>query len=242
MNRRKGFTLIELLVVVAIIALLVAILLPSLAAARRQARATMCMSNCKASGLATQVYALQFKDGFPPSAHGGGADPKDWWLHVLTRYSKAPLLFRCPEDEADGFLDWSKALPSGSELEKYRWASYAVNYLMVRQVDDKNEPVTPYSDRLSRVHRQQYTILVAESQDSLKGVDHIHPERFDWTGGPEGQVAAKRHMGKANYLFVDAHVERLRIEQTWEEGHRNLWDPACAPGWQDGTTPPPPPP
>lgn len=240
MNRREGFTLIELLVVVAVIALIITILLPSLRAARHQARATMCMSNCKEIGLATQMYAMQFNDKFPPSAHGGGADPKEWWLHVLTRYSKAPLLFRCPEDQSDRFLDWSKALPGDSELDQYRWASYAVNYLMVRHLDENNESVRPYSDHLSGVHRQQYTVLVAESQDSLKGVDHIHPERFDWTGGPEGQVAAKRHTGKANYLFVDAHVERLRIEQTWKEEHRNLWDPAYAPGWHDDSTPPPP--
>jgi prepilin-type N-terminal cleavage/methylation domain-containing protein len=46
-TRQAGFTLIEVLMVVAIIALLVAILLPSLATARNQARLMICGANMK---------------------------------------------------------------------------------------------------------------------------------------------------------------------------------------------------
>lgn len=241
MYYRKAFTLIEVLVVVAVIALLVAILLPSLAAARAQGRAVLCMNNVKQIGLAARMYAMEFRDTFPSSAHGGMPEPKTWWLHVLTRYSKSPLLFQCPDDEADSFLDWSKPLPPNSELSKYRWASYAVNYLFVRQVDDDNRPINAYSDKVSRVRRPGYVVLAGESQDSLLGVDHIHPERFEWTGGPEGQIATKRHRGKAHYLFADTHVAGLRIEETWKEGERNWWDPEHAPTWHTVAGPPPPP-
>jgi prepilin-type processing-associated H-X9-DG protein len=34
----------------------------------------------------------------------------------------------------------------------------------------------------------------------------------------EGQIATKRHRGKAHYIFADTHVARLRIEETWKEG------------------------
>lgn len=67
---RTGFTLIELLVVVAIIALLLAILLPSLARAREQARRSVCLSNLHQMGNAFGLYAadsnqfLPLRDGF----------------------------------------------------------------------------------------------------------------------------------------------------------------------------------
>lgn len=54
---RFGFTLIEVLVVVAIIALLVSILLPSLSAARGRARSVMCATNLSTIGKGVQMYA-----------------------------------------------------------------------------------------------------------------------------------------------------------------------------------------
>lgn len=70
-----GFTLIELLVVISIIALLVSILLPSLAAARNQARNTVCVSNLKSMALSTQMYLNNNHEMFPvrtASAQTGG--------------------------------------------------------------------------------------------------------------------------------------------------------------------------
>jgi prepilin-type N-terminal cleavage/methylation domain-containing protein len=68
LRRLKSFTLIELLVVVAIIALLVGILLPSLKKARDTAKATRCQANLHSIGQAIKAYMNDNNDYFPPMA------------------------------------------------------------------------------------------------------------------------------------------------------------------------------
>lgn len=63
--KNKSFTLIELLVVVAIIALLIAILLPSLQCAREQARTAKCGALLKQIGIGLQAYESENNDWIP---------------------------------------------------------------------------------------------------------------------------------------------------------------------------------
>lgn len=76
-----GFTLIEVLVVVAIIALLIAILLPSLSRARAQGRNSQCLSNLRQSGLACQMFAAG-NNGFIPR---GGNNTSLHWTMVVAK-------------------------------------------------------------------------------------------------------------------------------------------------------------
>jgi prepilin-type N-terminal cleavage/methylation domain-containing protein/prepilin-type processing-associated H-X9-DG protein len=66
-SHQQGFTLVELLVVLGILATLIALLLPALAAARAQAQMIKCESNVRQLLIAVNGYAATFKGRYPPN-------------------------------------------------------------------------------------------------------------------------------------------------------------------------------
>lgn len=76
---RCGFTLVELLVVVSIIALLIAVLLPSLGASRRAAQASVCLSQQRQCGAALLSYAGEHGGRLMPFGVAGTGGVQ-WWF------------------------------------------------------------------------------------------------------------------------------------------------------------------
>jgi prepilin-type N-terminal cleavage/methylation domain-containing protein/prepilin-type processing-associated H-X9-DG protein len=68
---RAGFTLIELLVVISIVVLLIALLLPSLQRARKQARMVLCQANLKQWATTIALYT-EDNEGYLPKGRGYG--------------------------------------------------------------------------------------------------------------------------------------------------------------------------
>ena len=91
--KKSRFTLIELLVVIAIIAILAAILLPALNAARERGRSASCISNLKQLGTAHSMYRDTF-DGYFAPAHGGMVEDNSDSATV-TKYTWVSLLYWC---------------------------------------------------------------------------------------------------------------------------------------------------
>jgi prepilin-type N-terminal cleavage/methylation domain-containing protein len=96
----KAFTLIELLVVIAIIALLIAILLPSLEAARRQAKLNACLSHIKNIATSSRVYEAD--------------DPAGWGIpaHAVLGRKKS---------KGDGEWSWDGLAEKGRYVGAYEW-------------------------------------------------------------------------------------------------------------------------
>ncbi len=80
--RKKAFTLIELLVVIAIIAMLLAILLPSLKAAKLQAQATICLSNITGITKGWILYAQNNHDNLVGNCTRRVTDPDYSWVEA----------------------------------------------------------------------------------------------------------------------------------------------------------------
>lgn len=80
--RRVGFTLIELLVVISIIALLIAILLPALGAARETAKNIQCLSNLRQVSIGLTGYSVDEDNQLPPGYILGVLYATDWGVLI----------------------------------------------------------------------------------------------------------------------------------------------------------------
>ena len=96
-RQRTGFTLTELLVVIAIITILVALLLPAIAAVKCKAYRVVCLNNNRQIGVAVHLYAMNNRDYLPhPNWRDDIGDLYRGWLYTPTNRNppnmdKAPL-------------------------------------------------------------------------------------------------------------------------------------------------------
>jgi prepilin-type N-terminal cleavage/methylation domain-containing protein len=86
-NRRSAFTLVELLVVIGVIALLIAMLLPSLSAARQAASRTSCAARLNQQIIAAHLHVYEHKGFYPMVGVLPGIQPPDLDDTYAVKYS-----------------------------------------------------------------------------------------------------------------------------------------------------------
>ncbi len=202
-KKKTSFTLIELLVVVAIIAVLVAILLPALTKVRENARQTQCLSKLHQTGLALMMYAGE-SNGVGPY---NGRDRNPWpavanwlwvqddntwavtekvqfgllfpYLNLPNGFGECPDILKCPEDA------WNRK--TGHDFGKY--TSYWIN----PEVGCNSGYKLP----LEQLPPNRTAVI----------------DTFAWWS--PGFYGEENHQSRgANFLRVDGHVKWIFADQT----------------------------
>lgn len=214
--KTKAFTLIELLVVIAIIAVLMAILMPSLRAAKDQARRIHCVSNVKTLSLAWFMYKDDNDDNLVPGHTNAGnwvlAPADNSTVEQKKQAIRDGLLFpyvgknvdvyACPADQRDKdprqYTFRSYSIAGGANGET--WSSYD----KAKKYTDLKRPATRY-------------IFVEEidPRGYNKGSWQMNPGPKTWV-----DPVAMWHNKQSTLGFADGHAEMHR----WIDNHFIEWN------------------
>lgn len=221
MERRRAFTLVELLTVMGIIAVVMALLLPSLGLARGAAQQAVCMNALRQHGAAALMYRSQFRTYLPAKI----GLPADWpgppattpyaawfsmphyqeFLGTRSPGGLVPAGLICPR----ATLAFSLATASGYPMR------YSYGYNTEGLTFTPPGPVYYTGYREGGVRNPAEKLMFADATDWVIAEWNSagYPQFGEQYGpGPLHNLISYRHSRGVNILFFDGHGARLAQE------------------------------
>lgn len=224
--RPTGFTLVELLVVVAVTAVLAGISIPSMRRTLRQADTINCAAKLKSLGTATVLYTQENQDQLPRSFHSAGTYRQPGWATSIAPYLGVPTA-QIETNWPAVFNTYFRS-PADNSTDPYIY-SYGLNVHFELDPDGDDYQGSPATwRRLSQSPTPHATILMGQTKPVRFG-DHLMCHQWSSVQAAKNALNDAIHDGKANYLFLDGHVETLRVEETFDPSRKlNRWNPSLA--------------
>lgn len=234
----SAFTLIEMLVVIAILALLISIITPTVSRTLDRARTVACASNMRQAAAAVLQYASENEGRLmflqTPGHHDPSSVPVTNWAGILVRdgYVDAPMVesatdiqtghvFHCPSGLADGLFDWSRPPSSFSDNPSLQrpWAAPmdtddGVRFLHVwfgisARTENWGWPFTRHW-RHDNNPRQTRVAQLRYADKTVMIYDG------NWTANDTPHRIPARHgipRNTTNFAFFDGRVENIRTRE-----------------------------
>ncbi len=247
MNNKKAFTLVELLVVISIIALLLAILMPSLGKARKQAQAVVCKANLKQWGVCYSMYLQDYNQRFDPGVIiEDGVGKNAFWMDTLKPYytdvdelRSCPVAKKTDPQSTTGFGDADSAwgsTPEETGNPDAMWGSYGVNGHINDLPDGFAELWGGDSRdlwRTSMVNNTSEIPLLADAawfhsmpqyKNNPSAEPPLVPSAISVSDQQQMQrFCIPRHSYGVNVLLMDTSVRSVGLKELWDLRWHRSW-------------------
>jgi prepilin-type N-terminal cleavage/methylation domain-containing protein len=219
----RGFTLIELLVVVAIIALLMAILMPALHRVKEQGKTIACQANLRQWAVYFSLYTDDNNGRFHRGWNVGNEPQTSWMVVFRSYYVQQQEICSCPTaTKPDPRGGRFACVAWGPNPQYQEYGSYGINLWVTDPMPGKEggKPASQYWRRRDVRQAAEIPLFVDDRWWDTRPSHTDQPpahegQHDDWTTNAMKMICLLRHGGFINGAFVDFSTRRIGLKELW---------------------------